>query len=755
MSGHRAACTRALLRTLLPLLPFLLFLRAGEVDAQGPRETDVPCDGAIVTAIEFTPHDPLDLEVPRVLHWLASSTGLLHTTTRPGAIGSFLLLEVGEPCTEIERAESERILRIQPFLAHATVHAVPDSTGGVRIEVQTIDEFALVFGMRFRGLTPSSILFGNDNVRGQGLSLAANVERGDLYRTGAGIRGVANQVLGRPYRIRFVAQRAPLGGTVSVDFAHPFFTDLQRNAWHMGFADENRYSSFLPADGDALSLRVRRSLWDLGVVRRVGLGRRSAFAGVLLTREAVSPDDRVVIVSDSGLVVDESGSLGAPAPGYRNVRVNAVVGVRALSFKPVRGFDALNAVQDVATGAQIGTLVGRGVPRLGDDGDDIFVSTDLYAGVGSASSFAAMRIEGEARRDAQTDRWESMVLSGRLAWYLKRTSTQVLITSVEYGGVWRMRVPFQLTLGDRGGGVRGYSDSRVAGARRGVARLEGRWSLGRLGGHGALGLAGFADAGRVWAGDAPFGVNSPTRVGLGVGLLAAVPRESQRLWRLDLVVPVSADRHAGWEIRLTSIRTRVVSKIRTLPGREASGANRRTSGAHGPVPRPPRSLPGPEPACARAFSGLEPPQSQMSRLAQRSARRTASRRSSPWIRLLDDADETRIVAYRIEGGALEVEPHPTRAWPRRFDHVDGLLAVIQPQHCRGQVVRLGRGRNLRPRDGVAGAIEFVFGPLRLTERPECGGQRRASRHLVARIDHQRSLGIVPCAGRIAESRSEL
>jgi hypothetical protein len=33
---------------------------------------------------------------------------------------------------------------------------------------------------------------------------------------------------------------------------------------------------------------------------------------------------------------------------YRNLRVNAVAGVRALSFMTVRGFDALTAAQDVA-----------------------------------------------------------------------------------------------------------------------------------------------------------------------------------------------------------------------------------------------------------------------------------------------------------------------------------------------------------------------------------------------------------------------
>jgi hypothetical protein len=36
-------------------------------------------------------------------------------------------------------------------------------------------------------------------------------------------------------------------------------------------------------------------------------------------------------------------------------------------------------------------------------------------------------------------------------------------------------------------------------------------------------------------------------------LLAAIPPQSKRLWRLDVAVPVSADAHARWEIRLTTV----------------------------------------------------------------------------------------------------------------------------------------------------------------------------------------------------------
>jgi hypothetical protein len=276
--------------------------------------------------------------------------------------------------------------------------------------------------------------------------------------------------------------------------------------------------------------------------------------GGLLTAETVNPARVPVVVSDSGLVEDITGGLGGPFASYLNLRLNAVVGVRALSFLPVRGFDALSGVQDVATGLQLGAALGWGTSRFGDHDGDLFVAADLYAGHGSATSFAGLQLEGEARRDPDSGRWDSMVAGGRMAWYVKPADAHLLVAGLEFGGAWRQRLPLQLRLGRRDGGVRGYGASRAAGAVRVVVRLEERWSMGTVTRHGEFGVAAFGDAGRIWAGGAPYGVDSPVEVGVGVGLLAAVPPGSRRLWRLDLMVPLSADPHAGWGVRLTVTR---------------------------------------------------------------------------------------------------------------------------------------------------------------------------------------------------------
>ena len=512
--------------------------------AAAPRRAATQCDGRTVSAITVASHDPSFLRVPRQLRPLARALGLEHTSTREGVVRSFLLLEVGGPCSASRVAESQRILRLQPFLAEATVRAVPDSLGGARIEVETLDEIPTIFSMRFWGWNPAAIRLGDGNVGGQGLLVAARVEHRFGYRSGAGLEVIAYQAFGRPYTLAIETYRAPLGSTLKVAFGHAFFTQLQRNAWHIGYSNVNAYTSFVRPDTEAISLGVVRRFADIGSVLRVGFGRRVGFVGGLLTYERVTPAAQAVVISDSGLVADTSAALGGPFPRYENVRLNAVVGVRSLSFLEVRGFDALAAVQDVARGVQFGIVAGRG--------NDTFLSADLYAGAGSPRLFAALRVEAEGRR-AGADRWDSMVSSGRLALYWKPSRAHVVIASNELSGGWRMRIPFQLALGAVPGGVRGYHDSRVVGAVRSVARLEDRWSLGRLNRHVGLGFTTFADAGVVWAGDVPFGVHSGVKTGVGAGLLASIPPQSKRLWRLDVAVPVSTDAHARWEIRLTTV----------------------------------------------------------------------------------------------------------------------------------------------------------------------------------------------------------
>ena len=83
---------------------------------------------------------------------------------------------------------------------------------------------------------------------------------------------------------------------------------------------------------------------------------------------------------------------------------------------------------------------------------------------------------------------------------------------------WNTSVRMQLQLGTDRVGVRGYEGSRTGGGRRAVAAPRGAAASFR-GSRNTSGFGGaaFVDAGKMWAGDVPFGETVNPRVGAGIG----------------------------------------------------------------------------------------------------------------------------------------------------------------------------------------------------------------------------------------------
>src|SRR3954467_9107111 len=81
--------------------------------------TVMPCEGEIVSSIEFVPGRPPFSGAAAKWRSAARAVGLHHATTRPEIIKAFLALHEGRPCTERRRTESERILRAQQFIGDA------------------------------------------------------------------------------------------------------------------------------------------------------------------------------------------------------------------------------------------------------------------------------------------------------------------------------------------------------------------------------------------------------------------------------------------------------------------------------------------------------------------------------------------------------------------------------------------------------------------------------------------------------------
>ena len=544
-------------RTSIAILLFVSL--SSSVKAQRDTAT-FRCHGEDVSRVDIHASPPPFSGAARKWRAAAHAVGLHHATTQHGVITAFLSLKAGRPCTEFRRAESERVLRAQPFLSDAAVRIVPDSGGTVAVIVTTTDEIPVLVSGRFRGLLPESFSLGNENLRGAGLRMEGRIERGRAYRSRVGGRFELDALAGRPYRLIVDGDQLQLGHRFVAELEHPFFTDLQRVSWHSDIVSTDDYWRFERQARDEIALRVRDRRWDASTVVRLFGTHTVGLLGGAMMRRTFEPDAAGIVVSATGLRPDTGSTFTRRYSNFQVGRVGVIGGLRRVSFRSVNGFDALIGSQDVATGAMLAVYAAHGLQQFGEQ--DVFVSSALYAGVASSHALLATLAQVEMRHNLDyavamsnlNDAWDSLIGSSRTALYWGNAPGAVVVVSNELSVGWRSRLPLQLSFRDREGGLAGYRSSALGGAHRNVTRAELRWSAASMVRKADVGLAAFSEVGRLWKGDAPYGVNA-TRANVGVSLLAAYPTRAKRLYRVDVAIPLTrAGEGSGRvEVRFSSV----------------------------------------------------------------------------------------------------------------------------------------------------------------------------------------------------------
>lgn len=537
------------------------------LSAQVSGRTQVRCAGQTITEVVIRAEAPGFGGIFSRSPFLGHLVTTLHVTTAPSVVRNFVLLQKGMKCDPVLRSESERILRAMPFLSDASVTAYPDGAEGVKIEVVTIDEPSLIGSIGIVNDVPyvSALTLGTQNLMGQAVLASATWREGDAYRDRFAARYTNYQLWGRPYQLQLVAARRELGSDWLTEVSYPFLTDVQRAAWRVSGGEVDEFARFLRPNGMPSSLEVKRRFGDAGAMLRVGSTGLLGLVGAQLSYEDNAPAAVPVLVTDSGVVADTTPELLGRYRTTRSTRINTLLGLRRIRFVRVNGFDALSGPQDLRIGTQLSLTLGHSLPASrGVARNEKYIGANAFLGVGNRTSYAAIQGDVEGRRSSATRGWDDVLTNGRFAWYLKPHPRHLILADVTWGGGWSARVPYQLALGARNGGLRGYDDVDIGGARRLIGRLEERWRIGSFRGTADAGVGAFADIGQVWAGDVPLGVDSGLRPSLGFSLMSAVPPRSQRMWRLDVAFPLDRRNGSRWGMRLTNVdRTRT---FHTTPG---------------------------------------------------------------------------------------------------------------------------------------------------------------------------------------------
>jgi hypothetical protein len=530
----------------------------------------IPCVGQRIDSIDIETEAPSVTGLRRV-PLAGKLVRRTHVVTRDDIIRRFLLLKPGDRCSEARRAESERILRAQPFLADASVEVHPSTAGGVLLSVRTIDDVSMILSGSVATSAPNvrAARLGSSNLAGIGITTSVAWKHEPAFDDYLQARVIDHQFAGQPYVLDLETTKHRFGHDDHAQVLLPFRTDFQRFAWRALIGTSRGHALFEARDSSRVALGFAREFFDAGGIFRVGPPGRLSLVGVSLSNERSQPDDGVVRVSEGGFLADTAALLGPRFSATRAARVNALLGLRGLRFRRMRGFDAMRGTQDIPLGLQLGTVVGRGISAFGATGSDLFVASDLYVAFGGPRSVVRLQLQGEGRRAMQSDApWNALVGSGRLGFQHRATDRRTRAISVEFSGTERSPIPHSLSLAASDGGVRGFSDADEFGGRRGVMRLEERLFLGSPFDYSDAGIALFVDGGQLWPGDIPYAARTPMRGSAGLSLLVAIPMRSTRTWRLDFAVPFNPEKGGRtWEIRLRN------SDLTTFFWREPADVN--------------------------------------------------------------------------------------------------------------------------------------------------------------------------------------
>lgn len=528
--------------------------RVAPVSSKG-RLPITGCAGQTISNIVIVTQPPYTDKLPRRFEFLRRAARALHATTRDDIIRNYLLLDVGQPCNQIRRAESERVLRAQPFLVDARIQVYDDEEGGVRLDVETRDEFSLVVGGRAGAPSPflRGLRLGENNLGGGAVATAVEWREGRAYNDVLSAEFTDYQFAGGRQILRVGGTRFERGQELRAEIVRPYFTDLQRFAWIGSAGGTRNFARLMRPMEQENALNVSREFADFGGLIRVGPVGRLKLVGMSVTREKSRVDSVPVRITREGFAIDSGAPLLAPFRTQNVARINALFGVRRIGFRRVQGFDALNGAQDVRVGMEFGSSYGQSMRVAGATDRDRFLASSLYAGWGGPKSFGGLQVVGEARYDRDREAWDNVVMSGRMAWYFKPAAKQLTLVQAEFSSVREMSTPLQLSMGDSRGGLHGHGRSREPGAQRLVMRAEQRLIVPTRYNVADFGLAAFAEAGRLWSDPSvPYAVQTPVRGAVGVSVLAAVPPRSRRMWRVDFALPVSNDPFRKFEVRFTS-----------------------------------------------------------------------------------------------------------------------------------------------------------------------------------------------------------
>ncbi|MEX2526947.1 MAG: hypothetical protein WEA09_04855 [Gemmatimonadota bacterium] len=541
-------CMGALALALFPLT-------VPTIQAQAHAQETVACSGPHIGRIVV---DNGDVFAPSRADWKPVRWGMalgnaLHLRTSAAFIRNELLFREGDCLDPWLLSESQRLLDSYRFLRAVSVTVEENGADPVTVRVRTLDEWSTQVSGSVTyddGINLERANITERNFLGRGID--ARLSRYHRQEVRSRSFGVSTPRLFGRTDASIAFGDSPEGWHLGQRIAYPFLGETSRTSVSQSYQRSPvafAYATGVEGGPSHVVVAHLREAFELAAARRLGPPGASVIVGASLRREATRMVEGPRPLAEDDLW--DGWRDAAPLPetlsrqlGDRGAtRVALHLGTRRYRYREYQGLDAVRDLSNVGLGYFAGVTVGRSLPVLPfrgiPDAEDVFARVHGSYGIALGSSLLHGGMTAEAGR--ADGLWRDVLMGADFVAYGRSGALpdHTLFVRLSAAGGGRTTLPFQLSLGGRDG-VRSLPEDAVAGGRRLFLVVEDRvrlnwpdWSALDLG------LTLFADAGRVWAGDAPYGMDSPWYASGGAGLRIGFPRGTRNITRVDLAAPLA------------------------------------------------------------------------------------------------------------------------------------------------------------------------------------------------------------------------
>jgi Omp85 superfamily domain len=461
-----------------------------------PRPADVPSDaeleaaGAIIGTVEIATRNIFDESDARESNGLFRLANDLHIRTKHATIQAQLLFASGDKYLARKLAETERVLRLLPYVYDARIVPVHYADGKVDIKVITNDVWTLSPGVSFSrsgGANDSNFNLQDTNFLGWGKTL--QISRGSTVdRTSNSVAWADPNVLGSRWRSAATYSDSSDGSQRAVLVAHPFYSldapwstkisaisfDRTISRYNLGqivdqFSDSERSYE--------LSGGISSGLVD-------GWTKRWTF-GMRYDRNLFLP---APITTVPAKILPPDRTLAYPFTGFDILQD---------AYKKIGDENQIGRAEDLYFGTEVTGEIGYSSDAFGADRDAVMLSAKALHGfelpsqqqLFLTSDFASRIEQGHPR---------NLIADAAAKYYWRWRENWLLYAAVSGTTTYKLDPEMQLLLGGDNG-LRGYPLRFESGTSRALFTVEQRfftdWYPFRL---VRVGGAVFADVGRTW-----------------------------------------------------------------------------------------------------------------------------------------------------------------------------------------------------------------------------------------------------------------